>query len=46
MKTFLDLLEFFGGIILLFIIGKLIGYLFKLDEYIQAAAKARKNDNN
>jgi hypothetical protein len=45
MKTFIDLLEFFGGMILLFVIGKLIGYIFKLDEYIQTFAKARKNDN-
>jgi uncharacterized membrane protein YraQ (UPF0718 family) len=42
MNPLITILELFGGIILIFAIGILIGYLFKLDEYIKANAKAKK----
>jgi hypothetical protein len=35
METFLFILEFFGGLILIFAISWLIGTLLKLDEYYQ-----------
>lgn len=33
MECFIDILKFFGGLILLTAIGLLIGYLLKLDEF-------------
>jgi len=36
METFLFILEFFGGIILIFAVSWLIGTLLKLDEYYEA----------
>lgn len=42
MKTFIELIEFFGGIVILLAIGKLLGNFLKLDEYIKINAKAKK----
>jgi len=36
METFLFILEFFGGLILIFAVSWLIGKLLKLDEYYEA----------
>jgi len=35
METFLFLSEIFGGIILVFAIGYLLGHLLKLDKYLK-----------
>ena len=35
METFLFILEFFGGLILIFAVSWLIGELLKLDEYYE-----------
>jgi hypothetical protein len=35
MDCFLLILEFFGGLILLFALGWLVGHLFKLDKHIK-----------
>jgi len=35
METFLFILEFFGGLILIFAVSWLIGKLLKLDEYYE-----------
>lgn len=35
MANYLIILKFFGGLILLFTFGKLIGHIFKLDEYLK-----------
>ncbi len=39
MENFLLILEFFGGIIIVFAIGKLLGHLFKLDQYMYEKEK-------
>jgi len=36
METFLFILEYFGGLILIFAVSWLIGKLLKLDEYYEA----------
>lgn len=42
MDTLLLIVEFFGGIILLFSIGWLIGHLLKLDDYKKEIEKERE----
>jgi hypothetical protein len=39
MKTFLILLVFFGGLILVFGLGYLLGKIFKLNNYIKYKCK-------
>jgi len=43
MTGFLLILKLFGGLILLFILGRIIGHLFKLDKYYEDIHK-NKNE--
>lgn len=45
MENFLFLSEFFGGIILVFVIGYLIGHLLKFDKYLTDSGKDGNKDN-
>jgi hypothetical protein len=38
MECFLLIVKLFGGLIFLFVFGKLIGYIFKLDDYLKYAS--------
>jgi len=44
MASFLFSLKFFGGIILLFAIGGLVGHLLKLDKYLEEKHHDRNED--
>lgn len=51
MAGFIFILKFFGGLILLFVVGTLIGHLLKLDKYYEDYQKNRqvrrdKNQSN
>jgi hypothetical protein len=45
MDCFIFILEFFGGLILLFVIGGLIGHLLKLDKYYDDLQKSNNKQN-
>jgi uncharacterized membrane protein len=44
MAIFLFILKFFGGIILLFAVGSLIGHLLKLDKYYEDMQKHKNEE--
>lgn len=44
MTNLILILMLFGGLILLFLLGRMIGHLFKLDEYYEDIEK-HKNEN-
>jgi len=50
MTSLLLILKFFGGLILLFAIGCLVGHLFKLDKYVgykkHDCNRDNQDDNN
>jgi hypothetical protein len=41
METFLFILEFFGGLVLIFAVGWLMGKLLKLDEYYESFQQSK-----
>lgn len=45
MENILLLSEFFGGIILVFAIGYLLGHILKLDKYLKNQGNDNKEDN-
>jgi hypothetical protein len=44
MTVLLLILKLFGGLILLFILGRIIGHLFKLDKYYEDIHKYKKEN--
>jgi uncharacterized membrane protein YqgA involved in biofilm formation len=46
MDTFLMIIAFFMGLIIIFVIGGFIGHILKLDEYIQNEPHRQSKKNN
>jgi hypothetical protein len=44
MENFILLLNFFGGIIIVFAVGGLIGHLLKLDKYFEEKLHSHNED--